>query len=94
MSQATIRIPAPLRSLTGGASEITVEGDTIAAALGDLGQKHEGLTERLLDPSGELRAFVNLYLDDTNVRALGGLRSPVPHGATIHLVPAVAGGGR
>ena len=94
MSQAIVRIPAPLRPMAGGSSEVPVEGATIREALADLGRQHQGLTERILDASGQLRAFVNLYLDDRNIRSLGGLDIALPPGATLHIVPAVAGGGR
>ncbi len=92
MSQATVRIPAPLRPLVGGVSEVTVPGATVEEVLQHLGANHDGLLDRILAPGGELRAFVNLYLDDTNVRSLDGLKTPVGDGATIHIVPAVAGG--
>lgn len=94
LSQATVRIPAPLRPMAGGSSEVAVEGATVGDALADLGRQHGGVTERILDPSGQLRAFVNLYLDDKNIRSLGGLDIALPPGAILHIVPAVAGGGR
>lgn len=92
MSQATVRIPAPLRSFTGGADQVSVAGATVAEALSSLGRQHEGLTARLLDGDGQLRQFVNVFLNDQNVRSLSGLSSPVEDGAVIHIVPAVAGG--
>lgn len=94
MSQATVRIPAPLRPLAGGASEVAVEGATVGQALADLGARHQGFLDRILDPKGDLRAFVNLYLDDQNVRSLDGLDSSLHDGAILHIVPAVAGGAR
>ena len=94
MSQTTIRIPAPLRSLTGGASEVAVEAATVGEALQALGAQHDGLTERILDGSGELRAFVNLYLGDSNVRSLDGLSTAIEGDTVLHIVPAVAGGTR
>lgn len=92
MSQATVRVPAPLRSFTGGADEVNVNGQTVAEALQHLAAQHSGLTERILDREGQLRNFVNLYLNDQNVRTLDGLDSTVESGAVIHIVPAVAGG--
>ena len=92
MSQATIRVPAPLRAFTGGADEVAVSGGTVAEALKHLAEQHSGLTERILDGNGQLRNFVNLYLNDQNVRSLSGLDSAVESGAVIHIVPAVAGG--
>ena len=94
MSQTTIRIPAPLRSLTGGASEVTVEAASVGEALQALGNQHEGLVERILDGNGDLRAFVNLYLGDSNVRSLDGLGTAIEAPSVLHIVPAVAGGTR
>jgi len=94
MSQAIVRIPAPLRGFTGGASEVPVDGATVGAALEELGRRHEGLLERIVDGQGQPRSFVNLYLGDENIRTLEGLESRLGDGAVIHIVPAVAGGGR
>lgn len=92
MSQATVRIPTPLRAFTGGAGEVPVAGGTVGQVLHALGERHEGLAERILDREGRLRNFVNVYLGEHNVRTLEGLDSPVAAGAVIHIVPAVAGG--
>lgn len=92
MSKATIRIPAPLRNLTGGAGEVAVEAATVREALDALGQRHDGVLARVLDDDGEIRGFVNIYLGDTNVKALGGLETPLSHSQVISIVPAVAGG--
>lgn len=94
MSQVNVRIPAPLRPMVGGAAEVVVDGDTVGEVLQALGSDHSGLLDRILDPTGQPRAFVNLYLDDKNVRTLDGLASRVTDGATLHIVPAVAGGER
>ena len=94
MNQAMVRIPTPLRVFTGGAGEVPVEGGTVGQILRTLGERHEGLAERILDPEGGLRNFVNVYLGERNVRNLDGLDSPVTAGAVIHIVPAVAGGRR
>ncbi len=92
MSQATIRIPTPLRSFTGGAAEVQVEGSTVAQALDALGLRHEGILDRVLGSDGRVRGFVNIYLGETNVRTIGGLDTPLPDAAIISIVPAVAGG--
>jgi len=94
MSEVTIRIPTPLRSYTGGADEVTVEGSTVAEALDALGRRHDGILGQVLDSDREIRLFVNLYLGDTNVSTLGGLAAAVDDNAVISIVPAVAGGGR
>jgi len=88
----TVRIPAQLRTLTGGASEVTVEGSTVGEALKALDAAHAGFAERLFDDAGALRRFVNVFLADEDVRFLGGLDTPVADGQTLSIVPAVAGG--
>lgn len=92
MSDVTIRIPTPLRSFTGGADEVAVDGGSVAEALGNLVARHEGLARHLFNAQGGLRNFVNIYVDDQHIRALGGLDAPVGRGAVVHIVPAVAGG--
>ena len=92
MSKAVIRIPAPLRLYTGGADEVPVDGDTAGEALVNLGEAHAGILEKLLDNSGELRSFVNVYIGERNIRSLVGLKSPIGEGDILSIVPAVAGG--
>ncbi|RMH75291.1 MAG: MoaD/ThiS family protein [Actinomyces sp.] len=88
----TVRVPTTLRVLTGGAGEVPVEGSTIAEVLEALESAHPGFAERILDTEGSLRRFVNVFVDDEDVRFLEGLATPVPDGATVSIVPAVAGG--
>lgn len=92
MSKVTIRIPMPLRTYTGGAGEVPVEAGTVREALVALGSAHAGVLTRVLAPDGELRQFVNVFLDGRNVRALEGLETPVAEGNVISIIPAVAGG--
>ncbi len=87
-----VKIPTQLRSLTDGAGEIDASGASVAAVLADLEGRHPGLRERLMDDSGQLRRFVNVYLNDEDVRFLQGLETEVPEGASISIIPAVAGG--
>jgi molybdopterin converting factor small subunit len=89
---ATIRIPTPLRNATGGVATVDVEGATVGEALAELVQAHPGVSERLLDDSGQLRRFVNVFVDDEDVRFAQGLETPVAPGATVSIIPAVAGG--
>ena len=86
-----IRIPTILRSYTGGAKSVAGSGDTLADLLADLESRHTGLRERLVADGG-LRRFVNIYLNDEDVRFLGGLDAPVKDGDTVTVLPAVAGG--
>jgi molybdopterin converting factor small subunit len=88
----TVRIPAQLRTLTGGAGELSLSGSTVAEVLKDLDASHPGFADRLYDDSGGLRRFVNVFLDDEDVRFLQGLDTPVADGQTLSIVPAVAGG--
>jgi molybdopterin converting factor small subunit len=92
MTVAVFRIPTQLRPLTGGAGEVTVEGDTVGSAIADLEEKYPGFEERLLDDEGRLRRFLNLFVADEDVRFLDGLDTPITSGQTISIVPAIAGG--
>jgi molybdopterin synthase sulfur carrier subunit len=87
-----VRIPTQLRTLTGGAGEVSVEGSTVGEVLKALDAAHEGFADRLFDDAGELRRFVNVFLADEDVRFLEGLATPVSDGQTLSIVPAVAGG--
>jgi sulfur-carrier protein len=88
----TVRIPTQLRTLTGGAGQVDVDGTTVGEALKALDADHPGLAERLFDEGGNLRRFVNVFLADEDVRFLDGLATPVAPGQTLSIVPAVAGG--
>ena len=87
-----VRIPTILRTYTDGASEVTAEGDTLAAVLDDLEAAHSGIRSRILDETGELRRFVNVYVGNDDVRFLDNLETPTPDGTQISVIPAVAGG--
>ena len=88
----TVRVPTTLRTLTAGASEIAVEGATVAEVLDALEAAHPGFKERLLDADGGLRRFVNLYVADYDVRFREGMETAVADGDTVSIIPAVAGG--
>ncbi len=88
----TVRIPTQLRTLTGGAGEVEVDGATVGDALKALDAAHPGFADRLFDESGSLRRFVNVFLADEDVWFLDGLATPVADGQTLSIVPAVAGG--
>lgn len=87
-----VRIPTQLRSLSGGAGEVEVEGATVGDALKALDVAHPGFAERLFDESGNLRRFVNVFMGEEDIRFLDGLGTPVQPGALVSVVPAVAGG--
>lgn len=87
-----VRVPTPLRRFTAGSDEVTAEGDSIKAILDDLERRHPGIRERLFDDTGELRRFVNVYLNGDDIRFLNQLSSKVKDGDDISIVPAIAGG--
>lgn len=88
----TVRIPTQLRTLTGGQGELALDGSTVGQVLKALDAAHPGMGERLFDDAGGLRRFVNVFLDDEDVRFLSGLETDVRPGQTLSIVPAVAGG--
>jgi sulfur-carrier protein len=87
-----VRIPTQLRELSGGAAELSAEGATVADVLEQLEAAHPGFAERLFDDRGELRRFVNVFVADEDIRFLDGVDTQVAPGATVSIVPAVAGG--
>ena len=86
-----VRIPTILRTYTGGAKAVEGSGATLDELLNNLDKDHGGLRDRLVDGE-KLRRFVNVYLNDEDVRFLGGLETPVKDGDTVTVLPAVAGG--
>ncbi|MEA2125131.1 MAG: sulfur-carrier protein [Solirubrobacteraceae bacterium] len=88
----TVKIPTQLRAVTGGAAEATGEGATVAEVLESLYAEHGELRDRISGDDGELRRFVNVYLAGEDIRFLDGLATPVPDGAELTILPAVAGG--
>ncbi|MEU9131576.1 MoaD/ThiS family protein [Kitasatospora sp. NPDC048540] len=89
---ATVRIPTILRTYTDGRAEVTAEGATLAEVVKDLERNHPGISARILDDAGQLRRFVNVYVNDDDVRFDGGLDAVVKDGAAVSIIPAVAGG--
>ena len=88
----TVRIPTILRPLTGGASEVSAAGTTLAAVLDALDSEHPGVRGRVLDDDGKIRRFVNVYVGEEDVRFASGLDTATPDGVTVSIIPAVAGG--
>lgn len=87
----TVRIPTPLRSLTGGEEQVQVQGETLRSVIDALEGKHPGVRERLLDAKG-VRRHVNIYVGDEDVRFLDGLETKLKSGDEVSIVPAIAGG--
>ena len=92
MNRVTVRIPTALRPFTNGAWEINVGADTLGHALSEIEKRHPGLLARILTPEGDIRPFVNVFVDETSVRFMDGLDTPLDDGAVISIIPAVAGG--
>jgi molybdopterin converting factor small subunit len=87
-----VKIPTILRTYTGGSADVSVSGATLSEALADLDVQFPGIGARVLDNDGRLRRFVNVYVNDDDVRFLDDLQTPTPDGASISIIPAVAGG--
>jgi sulfur-carrier protein len=86
-----VRIPTILRTYTDGARTVEASGDTLRAAIADLDSRHPGISERIVDEGG-LRRFVNVYLNDEDVRFLDGIDTKLADGDVVTVLPAVAGG--
>ena len=89
---ASVRIPTILRNDTGGDKEVSAQGETLAELIEDLEANHPGIKSRVLDDTGALRRFVNVYVGDDDVRFIGGLDAKITDGAQVSIIPAVAGG--
>ncbi|MCY7366076.1 MAG: MoaD family protein [Frankiaceae bacterium] len=89
-----VRIPTILRTYTGGEKLVEGSGDTLTALLDDLDSRYDGLRGRLITDAGALHRFVNVYVNDEDVRFLGGLETKLADGDSVTVLPAVAGGSR
>jgi molybdopterin synthase sulfur carrier subunit len=87
----TVRIPTPLRTLTGGADEVSIEGGTVGEIIENLEKSHPGIKERLCDEKG-VRRFVNIYANEEDIRFLDNLGTKLKDGDSVSIVPAIAGG--
>jgi len=89
---ATVRIPSPLRKYTGGQAKVTVPGATVGEVLQNLTQTYPGVQSRLQDDAGEIKRFINIFVNENEIRSLQGADSPVAETDEISIVPAMAGG--
>lgn len=87
-----VRIPTPLRKLTSGQGEISIEGTTVSEIIDNLEKEYPGMKDRLCDEGGDLRRFVNFYLNEQDIRFIKGKETPLKAGDEISIVPAIAGG--
>lgn len=88
----TVRIPTPLRKMAGEKSEVASEGKTVKEVLSNLAKAYPDLGAKLHDDGGKLRRYVNFFLNDQDIRDLGGAESPVKDGDVLSIMPAIAGG--
>jgi len=87
-----VQIPSQLRNFTGGASQVALEAVHLAGLIEALEARHAGIKDRLLEPTGELRKFVRVFVNEEDVRFLEDIRTPLKAGDTVAIVPAIAGG--
>ena len=88
----TVRIPTPLRKLTANQSEIEIDGETVESLIGNMEASYPGIKDRLCDESGKVRRFINIYINEEDIRFLDGTDTAVKAGDRISIVPAIAGG--
>lgn len=88
----TVHIPTPLRKLTANQAEVSIEAATVGELVEGLESAHAGIEEKLLDEAGEIRRYVNLYVNDEDIRFLDGKGTALKEGDTVSIVPAIAGG--
>ncbi len=87
-----VRIPTPLRPLAGGKSELSEEGASVHEVLENLVRKFPSMQERMFDESGELRRFINIYVNEEDIRFRDGVKTPLVSGDEVSIIPAIAGG--
>lgn len=87
-----VRIPTPLRPMTGGKGEVEVKGGSVGEMIEHLNSSHLGIKDRLCDEKGDLRRFINIYVNEEDIRFLTGKDTPLKEGDEVSIVPAIAGG--
>jgi len=88
----TVRLPGALRDATGGVTKLEANGRTLADVIADIDRQHPGFRGRVLDETGRLRSYVNIYIGEDDARSKGGMDAPVPDGSEVMVIPAMAGG--
>lgn len=87
-----VKIPTPLQKISGNQAEISVQGATVRELIDDIENKYPGMKERLCDESGKLRRFINVYVNEEDIRFLSGDQTPLKDGDDVSIIPAIAGG--
>lgn len=87
-----VRVPTPLRRFTGGAEQVNADGASIAALVNDIEQNHPGIKERICDDQGNIRRFVNIFVNGDDIRFLDNIETALKDGDEVSIVPAIAGG--
>ena len=87
-----VRIPTPLRKLTNGQDEISAEGKTVKEVIDDMERQYPGIKERICEGDGKLRRFVNIYVNDEDIRFKNNMDTEIKTGAEVSIIPAIAGG--
>ena len=87
-----VRVPTPLRKFTGDKTDVEVTGETVGELMDNLEAQHPGIKERLIDETGGVRRFVNVYVNEEDIRFLDGMETPLKDGDKVTVVPAIAGG--
>lgn len=93
MAKVKVKIPTPLQKLTGGKGEVECEGATIGEMFDALEKRYPGVKERLYDEEGKLRRFINIYVNEEDIRFLDGEETSLSEGDDVSVIPAIAGGG-
>lgn len=88
-----VRIPVPMRSLTGGQAEVTGQGGTVSELLRDLDGRYPGLAAKILEENGKVQRWINIYVNDEDIRFLDGPATKLADGDEVSIIPAIAGGG-
>ena len=92
MATVKVRIPTPLQKLTAGQAEVEGEGANIGEVFAGLEEKYPGIRERIYDEEGNLRRFINIYVNEEDIRFLDGENTPLKDGDDVSVIPAIAGG--
>ena len=87
-----VHIPTPLRKLTDAKAEVRIEADTVKALIANMDARYRGMGDKLVDGDGAVRGYVNLYVNDEDIRFQQGMDTPLADGDTVSIVPAIAGG--